>query len=793
MNDLLAYPGQQQHAHAWEALARDIAATGGQVSEVPASAGPVRQGELTIIGSGIESVGFILGDEELIRAADAVFYCVSDPATVVWLKTIRPDAYDLYVLYDNSKVRYTTYMQMAEAMLHFVRQGKKVIAVYYGHPGIFVLPTHRAILIARREGHKAQMRPSVCALDCLCADLGVDPSQPGMQTHEATGMLIRGRAPDTSLHVVLWQVGLIGEMGYRRKGYLNSNFSIFVEFLQLHYGADYPVTNYVASRYPTIPSTIETYPLSALHDPEIQKKVTGISTFYLPPKDTVAVDQAMLARLGLLKPGQAIRASSGPLREIGLYGVRERKAFKAFEQFHVPKDYFWQEDTAASRFIIAMRQDFSLRELYQHTPSSAVSEQVFPGLTKRERALLIKRDSGSIQIAAKGAGIAKAENQAFLSALFTQKPLLSKLLRLFRTTRLEDIPQVLPEWSARQGFPVEWARLRTDIDLATRNSLFPWAGAYQTEDGRLILLSGDGAKAKLSVDGRQVSPFTYRHGALQWKAEASGGEHGFLTADVDIQGRRRLVGSIWPDGDAAPTKHGLVALEGEPGRQHVSEAIGQYVKSGPAGSETLAITVADTPGRGRHVRADLNGAELDGPVRYAGRVLSVGGRDFASGKAGNGQDGWIRQDSLPQALAGIYATSTTGGGGLRSFSVGDEGIRVNGSVPKVIERQGGKIAWSGGPATCPSGNVTLLLDAVTLYPGLFGSVATGTGKLYKCFGRISPQQGLRRPEPEFGLTPRAWEQLVAVSAGGNAFFWHQWEKANLAAWLVNTTLTKLLP
>ena len=69
-----------------------------------------------------------------------------------------------------------------------------------------------------------------------------------------------------------------------------------------------------------------------------------------------------------------------------------------------------------------MRQDFSLRELYQHSPSLAVSEEVFPGLTKRERTLLIKRDSGSIQIAAKGVGIARAENQALLSALFTQKP-----------------------------------------------------------------------------------------------------------------------------------------------------------------------------------------------------------------------------------------------------------------------------------------------------------------------------------------------------------------------------------
>ncbi len=147
-----SFPTQDAHARAWESLARAIAAAGAGISEDPPAAPPPQPGSLTIIGSGIETLGFTLGDEQLIRSADAVFYCVADPATVTWLKEIRPDAYDLYVLYDDGKVRYTTYMQMTEAMLHFVRQSKRVVAIYYGHPGIFVLSTHRAVLIARRRG-----------------------------------------------------------------------------------------------------------------------------------------------------------------------------------------------------------------------------------------------------------------------------------------------------------------------------------------------------------------------------------------------------------------------------------------------------------------------------------------------------------------------------------------------------------------------------------------------------------------------------------------------------------------
>lgn len=48
-------------------------------------------------------------------------------------------------------------MQMTEAQLYWVRQGLNVV-VSYGHPGIFVLSTHRAIILARREGHKAIMK-----------------------------------------------------------------------------------------------------------------------------------------------------------------------------------------------------------------------------------------------------------------------------------------------------------------------------------------------------------------------------------------------------------------------------------------------------------------------------------------------------------------------------------------------------------------------------------------------------------------------------------------------------------
>ena len=155
------HQNDEGHQNAWADLAASIARLKTSVRVVAESV----PGELTIIGAGIEAVGFSMGDEQLLRAADKVLYCVADPATVAWLKRLRPDALDLYLLDGDDKIRYTTYMQMAEAQLYWVRQGLKVVVLFYGHPGVFVLSTHRAILIARREGHRAIMKAGACALD----------------------------------------------------------------------------------------------------------------------------------------------------------------------------------------------------------------------------------------------------------------------------------------------------------------------------------------------------------------------------------------------------------------------------------------------------------------------------------------------------------------------------------------------------------------------------------------------------------------------------------------------------
>ena len=95
-------------------------------------------------------------------------------------------------------------------MIRDVRAGQNVLGIFYGHPGVFVSPTRRAIAIARDEGYTAKMLPGISAEDYMFSDLQFDPAVPGCTTFEATGLLINKKKLDPSVHNIIWQVGSVG-------------------------------------------------------------------------------------------------------------------------------------------------------------------------------------------------------------------------------------------------------------------------------------------------------------------------------------------------------------------------------------------------------------------------------------------------------------------------------------------------------------------------------------------------------------------------------------------------------
>jgi hypothetical protein len=256
----------------------------------------VAPGSLIVVGTGIQAAGQVTVEARTaIERADKVLYVVADPTTEHYLRKLNPSAESLYGLYETNKERYATYLEMVERILDPVRSGLSVCAAFYGHPGVFVFPSHEAVRQARALGFRARMLPGISAEDCLFADLGIDPALTGCQSFEATDFLVFGRTWDTRSSLVLWQVGVIGDSTFQGGGYDLGGLSVLAEHLSRSYGADHQVILYEASYYPTHDPLIQPVALSKLG----QAKATAATTMYVPPKEAPVPDPQMLTRLGL--------------------------------------------------------------------------------------------------------------------------------------------------------------------------------------------------------------------------------------------------------------------------------------------------------------------------------------------------------------------------------------------------------------------------------------------------------------------------------------------------------------
>ena len=168
--------------------------------------------------------------------------------------------------------------KMVEDILEPVRQARRCCAAYYGHPGVFVTPSHEAVRRARAEGFPARMLPAISAEDCLYADLGIDPGLSGRQSYEATKFLEQPPPIDRHAYLILWQISVIGERhavtSARQEG-----LGMLAEHLLANYPPELEVVVYEASPYPVGDALVRRLALSEL----AREQVRPMSTLVVPP------------------------------------------------------------------------------------------------------------------------------------------------------------------------------------------------------------------------------------------------------------------------------------------------------------------------------------------------------------------------------------------------------------------------------------------------------------------------------------------------------------------------------
>ncbi|MCC9597288.1 MULTISPECIES: diguanylate cyclase [unclassified Rubrivivax] len=251
-----------------------------------------RQAGLVVVGSGID-FGRHASERCLseIREAEVVF-CLVNPVALAMICSFRPDAINLGVHYAPGKDRRETYREIDDRIMAEVRAGRRVCAVFYGHPGVFADVPHRVVRQARAEGIPARMEPGISAEACLYADLGLDPGRRGVQSMEATHLMVYDRQLDSAGLVLLWQVALAGDLSCTRFHAERDGLKALVDRLLCWYPPEHEVILYEAAWLPIEQPRIERLALRDLPD----ARYAEYTTLVIPP-------------LGPLEPAPAVMTS----------------------------------------------------------------------------------------------------------------------------------------------------------------------------------------------------------------------------------------------------------------------------------------------------------------------------------------------------------------------------------------------------------------------------------------------------------------------------------------------------
>lgn len=261
------------------------------------------KGSLIVIGTGIRTVGHLTIEAiAWLRRADKVLYVVGDPIAEAVIADLNPKgAESLFPMYAEGKPRIQSYNEMVERVLECVRSGMLTCLACYGHPGVFVYPSHVSIRRARSEGFSAKMLPGISSEDCLFADLGVDPATSGCQSLEATDFLANGRTIDPKSSVILWQIGVVGVGTFKGGGYDLSALPFVVERLLQYYPPAHVAYLYEAAILPGCEPRIWPVPLHALG----QAPISAMCTLYIPSAYPATPDPSMCYRMSSMTPRNA--------------------------------------------------------------------------------------------------------------------------------------------------------------------------------------------------------------------------------------------------------------------------------------------------------------------------------------------------------------------------------------------------------------------------------------------------------------------------------------------------------
>ena len=140
------------------------------------------------------------------------------------------------------------------------------------------------------------MLPAVSALDCLVADVGIDPAcAPGFVSYEATGFLLHRRVPETTATLVLWQADFVGERFAAPDGH-GSRLGVLVDYLCRFYPPEHETIVYKASLAPVVDPIVKRVALGELRQQSSRSRRPSSSPLFPHPRSTARCSTACSSR-----------------------------------------------------------------------------------------------------------------------------------------------------------------------------------------------------------------------------------------------------------------------------------------------------------------------------------------------------------------------------------------------------------------------------------------------------------------------------------------------------------------
>lgn len=227
--------------------------------------------DIWIVGLGIRSRDHATRElERALSSCNEVLFVDNGVATGAWLAHLCPRVTPLYgASYVERAARGDAYVQMAARVVDAALDHGPVAFGMQGHPLVYSAAPFLIRDAASLLDLTVEVLPGVSALDCLFADLWLDPALEGLQMLEATDLLLRRRPIVPDIPLLLWQVGNVESRLHTSRRSHPDRFERLRAYLLETYPPDHPVLVYFASTHPLVPPQRTTIPLSELgEDPD---------------------------------------------------------------------------------------------------------------------------------------------------------------------------------------------------------------------------------------------------------------------------------------------------------------------------------------------------------------------------------------------------------------------------------------------------------------------------------------------------------------------------------------------